>query len=314
MKKISWSKKIILMLLLFISSEARSLQFIYLQTDDGKPFYVKLKSKVYSSSENGYLILSKLEEGNYSLVVGFPANQLPSQIFDVELKKDQDRGFEIISNQSSMFSLVDLKTSLPLMPQKDTVETIVKDTIINKKTDEFSRVLALVTDNPSILEEDNFEKNEMSIKQSTQKITRIISKRENAGFAIKYLVWEGEKRDTVDVFVPNETKKYKKENSQEKTICKENAEEADFIQLRRKMTAEDDEKKMISVAKISFAEKCYNTEQIKYLSALFINEEDRIDFLGAAYSSVSDKINFGALESLFTSKKNKIRFRSLLQP
>lgn len=309
-------KKLIFLLLMAYSVKAQSLHFVYFQSENGAPFYVKIKSSIYSSTESGYLILSKLEEGKYPLIIGFPGNQLPSQNFDFEIKKDENRGFIIKSGQPAMFSLIDFKTSSPLLPIRDTAETSPKDTVIQKNKDEFSKTLAMVTDNPSILEEDEFEGNNglgKSNISSSQNIIMVFSKKEPAGLSMKYLIKEGVKIDTILIFIPYENKK-KKEKAVLKNTCNEIASDADFIQLRRKMTAEDNEKKMIAVAKNSFAEKCYTSDQIKYLSALFTNEDDRIDFLQAAYPSVIDKMNFSALESLLTLEKNKSRFRSILQP
>jgi len=63
-----------------LSIQAQQNHFIYIQADSRQPFYVKLDKKIYSSSASGYLILSRLQTGEYNLAVGFPQNEWPEQI------------------------------------------------------------------------------------------------------------------------------------------------------------------------------------------------------------------------------------------
>ena len=53
---------------------AQQDRFIYLQTENKKPFFVKLNSKVFNSYPLGYLIIPKLDDGLNSLVIGFLSN------------------------------------------------------------------------------------------------------------------------------------------------------------------------------------------------------------------------------------------------
>ena len=260
--------------------------------------------------------MSKLEEGQYPIVIGFPGNQWPSQNFEINVK-DNDRGFAIKNKETTSFGLIDLQTAEPVLAFADKNDEQVKGINKEKKTDEFSRILALVTDNPTILEGDRSDENDAVVKsrnQSSQSIIKIFSKKETSGFTWKYLVKDGSKNDTINVVIPIENKKNSKVSKLSKTECKQTASDADFIQLRRLMTAEDNENKMIAVAKASFKERCYNADQIKYLSALFIDEEERIVFMEAAYPSVIDKMNFSSLQTMLTLEKNKSRFKTLIQP
>src|SRR5205809_833410 len=42
-----------------VCASAQKVFFIYLQSDNYRPFYVKMNDKIYSSTTSGYLILSK---------------------------------------------------------------------------------------------------------------------------------------------------------------------------------------------------------------------------------------------------------------
>ncbi|HUS00268.1 MAG TPA: hypothetical protein VMY77_00990, partial [Chitinophagaceae bacterium] len=51
---------------------AQDTHFIYLQTENKQPFFVKLNNKTLNSYPSGYLIIPNLDDGLYSLVIGFP--------------------------------------------------------------------------------------------------------------------------------------------------------------------------------------------------------------------------------------------------
>ena len=86
-------KYIFLLSLIFsLKSIAQQNRFIYLQTEGKQPFYVKLNKKILSSSSAGYLIIPKLTEGNYTLLLGFPKNEWTEQELNVTIQKN-DLGF-----------------------------------------------------------------------------------------------------------------------------------------------------------------------------------------------------------------------------
>jgi hypothetical protein len=49
--------------LIFLGSHAQQNHFIYIQTENKQPFYVKLDKQLFSSAASGYIILPKLKEG-----------------------------------------------------------------------------------------------------------------------------------------------------------------------------------------------------------------------------------------------------------
>jgi len=50
--------------------------YIYIQSADHKPFYVRSGSKVFHSSGNGYLVMEHLASAPYDLMIGFPDTPL----------------------------------------------------------------------------------------------------------------------------------------------------------------------------------------------------------------------------------------------
>jgi len=69
-------------------AKAQQTHFVYLQTENSQPFYVKINNKVMSSSPAGYLILSKLQDGDHKLNVGFPKREFPEEHFQILIDKN----------------------------------------------------------------------------------------------------------------------------------------------------------------------------------------------------------------------------------
>jgi len=86
----------------------------------------------------------------------------------------------------------------------------------------------------------------------------------------------------------------------------------DFFKLRRDMTEKNSDEEMIAQAKRYFKIKCYRTEQIKYLSALFLTDESKYHFFDAAYMYVSDQERFLSLQTEIKDNYYLNRFKALI--
>jgi Domain of unknown function (DUF4476) len=88
--------KIILLCTLFFvvvfNAFSQQNHFVYVQTENKQPFYIKLNNKLLSSSASGYLIIPKLQDGNYELTIGFPKNEWLGQNITCEVNK-KDAGY-----------------------------------------------------------------------------------------------------------------------------------------------------------------------------------------------------------------------------
>jgi hypothetical protein len=94
--------------------------------------------------------------------------------------------------------------------------------------------------------------------------------------------------------------------------CKSIATDNDFLKMRKKMVAENNEEDMIKAAKKIFKTKCFTTEQIKNLSVLFLKDEGKYLFLDAAYPFVSDSDLYSTLENQLTDNYYITRFRAMI--
>lgn len=132
-----------------LMAKAQHNHFVYLQSDNKQPFYVKLKGNVYSSSASGYLIIPKLQAGTHELSVGFPKNQWPTQTIPVTIS-GKDLGYLLKNFESKGWGLFNIQTMDVIM--SSTAGNTAPTTKPETKTDEFSNALADVVNTPSIKE------------------------------------------------------------------------------------------------------------------------------------------------------------------
>lgn len=130
-----------------VIANAQKVFFIYLQSENGSPFFVKMQEKIFSSSSAGYLILSDLKEGNYTFSVGSPGNKIPETKFTV-LIINKDKGF-LLKDFENGLSLFDLQTLEVIKSTAASNNGSGKQTIT--RTDSFTKLLSQAADDPSLL-------------------------------------------------------------------------------------------------------------------------------------------------------------------
>ena len=148
MTNVNSIKKVCLFLLLIIFSTSLSAQtahFLYIQSDNSQAFYVRLNNKVFSSSQLGYVIIPKLQPGKLSLIIGFPMNKWNAMNYNIDVEH-KDLSFQLKKVDSLEWELYDEQ-------EKHTVfrnNANQKHELIENNNDEFSNILAEVSDNPKI--------------------------------------------------------------------------------------------------------------------------------------------------------------------
>ena len=112
--------------------------FIYLQSENKHPFYVKLESTStpQTSSTSGYLILPKVPQGAFSFWIGFPDSSSPDQHFQCTISGD--KGFLIKRFPEKGWALYDLQE----------LTLIYADTVANQAPAVVSEAPAPVHDTP----------------------------------------------------------------------------------------------------------------------------------------------------------------------
>ena len=294
---------------------AQQNRYIYIQTENKQPFYVKLDKKVFSSSSSGYVIIPKLRDSSYALALGFPKNEWTEQYVTVKIdKKDEGYIFKNFGNKG--WGLFNMQTLAVIMSGSKPAQQISAS---QNNSDGFSNALSNVVNDPAILQNEPAK-----VEPAKPAITKINSTSNEQGKEIVYTDINNGKVDTVKVMIPaavsQSTAKQIAEQvkpASSKPIminsdCKSNATEDDFIKLRKKMIAEDSDDDMVTIARKTFKTKCFTTEQVKNLAVLFLKDEGRYMLFDAAYPFTSDSGNFNSLQSMLTEEYYINRFKALI--
>lgn len=128
---------------------SQKVYFVYLQSENEQPFYVKMESRIHSSSASGYLILPRLKDSTYSFSIGIPGGKLSELNFSVLVNK-KDHGYLLKNFGEKGWGLFDLQTLAVLMPDAANPAEIEKAV---KKTDDvspFTEILSKASDDPSL--------------------------------------------------------------------------------------------------------------------------------------------------------------------
>lgn len=144
--------KLLLSLFFFgiaITAAPQKVYFVYLQSEQEQPFFVKLNEKVHSSSASGYLILSKLKDSSYTINVGFPQNRWPEQRFAIDIKA-KDHGFLLKNFGDRGWGLFDMQT-LAVQMSQTTVNKEINNTV-KKPVSAFTDILAKAADDSTLRE------------------------------------------------------------------------------------------------------------------------------------------------------------------
>lgn len=127
--------------------QAQKSHFIYIETENKQPFFIKMDEEILSSSVYGYIILPNLSDSSYSLSIGFPKNEWPEQNISVTVK-EADAGFILKNFGAKGWGLFNLQNAQIIMPDKKVDDK--KAVEIELIADTFSTILAAVVNDPTI--------------------------------------------------------------------------------------------------------------------------------------------------------------------
>jgi hypothetical protein len=173
-------KKLLLLLFIlgfYFSVSAQRVYFIYIQSEAGQPFYVKLNEKVYSSVSGGYLILSHLRDSSYSFSVGFPGMVVVEPKFTVSMN-GKDRGYILKNFDEKGWGLFDLQTMVTVMAANNASQlTEDKKEITRKDESAFAQILARASDDSTLLEKSLLSeiKEEKKVEVSKQEVIQPVN-------------------------------------------------------------------------------------------------------------------------------------------
>src|SRR4051794_7590389 len=128
----------------YTGAGAQKVYFIYLQTENNSPFYLKMGEKIFSSSNSGYLILSGLADSTQQFSIGLPSGTTEYR-FSIPLQ-GKDHGYLIKSTPTIV--LYDLQTRTTVRPRNDDSG---KGISYKPRNDAFTSLLALAANDTTLL-------------------------------------------------------------------------------------------------------------------------------------------------------------------
>lgn len=153
---LKFSCTLTLTILLLTGAKAQSGNFIYIQAEDQKPFYVKMDKKMLNSSATGYMIIPRLSSNLHTLILGSQKKEWPEQQFVVLINAD-DKGFLLKNNGPVNMVMQDFKNDQ--LTRSSIIESVEDKYEYIESTDDFAKILASVVDDHTIsrIRVDNME-------------------------------------------------------------------------------------------------------------------------------------------------------------
>ncbi len=213
-------KRLLLFLFIVNSSlfvKAQQVHFVYLQTENSQPFYVKMDKQVVSSSAAGYLIIPKLTDGNYKLSVGFPKKEFPEEDFQIVVD-NKNEGFLLKNFGEKGWGLFNMQSfGIVMGGGTNAPDTVSK----NLQSDPFAKMLANVVKDSTILQRN--EPKEEPVKEVASPVKtdsvaavvepepvalspakKLLSEQNKDGMEMVYVDPAENGNDTIRIFIPGE--------------------------------------------------------------------------------------------------------------
>ena len=151
-------------------AQAQQEYFIFIWSDNQQPFYARLAEKTYGSSAIGHLVIPRLKDSTYNLVVGFPKKQFPEQAFVISFNK-KDLDYQLKNTSGQGWVLFNDQTSETVKPQQD---NLVKNTNLSlgeRKTGAFATLMSALVNDSAVMYK-SIAKADIPVKPATEVIKK----------------------------------------------------------------------------------------------------------------------------------------------
>jgi hypothetical protein len=129
-----------------------------------------------------------------------------------------------------------------------------------------------------------------------------------------YYMQEGAQVDTVAVYIESSRSTRRVMAPGEVSLppgCVAVYGENDFLQLRARMAAAQDETEMLAIVRRALRNHCFSVSQVRRLGGLFLYDESRFQFFEATQKRLMDPENFSELQGFLTDPAYQRRFAEL---
>lgn len=304
----------ILLGLFSLKANSQNLHFIFIENKTNNSFYVKNETYLTTLKANGFCTIPKLFSGKKTIEIINEKKQ--STLIEVEIDSI-DKGFYLL-NDGNRLVLEDIitKENFP-KPISQKLEEIEKPTI------------QTIEKNIELKQENNQIDTSISIikYKELDKIEKIFERKTNEGLDIIYK----NNNDTLSIFIPTDNQKEinKKteakadtnryntiNNTPEKTItnknCKSIASELQVKEFTALLIESKTTNEKLKELNNQIKNKCFSTNQVKRIGAIFTNDKDKFLFFKTIYRGISDNHLFESLSSEFKSESVIDEFKAFV--
>lgn len=141
---------VVLFLSVVFRCDGQQDYLVLIDAENNQPFYARLGEKTFSSSPVGHLSIPHLKDSVYSILIGFPQNRFPEQLFSIKVNK-KDKGFRLRNLGDKGWALFNWQTQELKMPLTDTGTGGSLLEMGVKKEDAFSRLMADVVNDSLVM-------------------------------------------------------------------------------------------------------------------------------------------------------------------
>ncbi|HEU4608059.1 MAG TPA: hypothetical protein VFS31_08120, partial [Chitinophagaceae bacterium] len=137
----------------FLLARSQANYYVFLQSDNGRPFYVRVHQKRYEATFNGLLSIPGFKTGSSYIRIGFPGMQEGESLFRVVLQH-QDMALQLRNKDQGGWGLYDWGSGQWIAPVSDTVLAPVQDSALVqtvKRSNAFAGLMAAVVNDSSML-------------------------------------------------------------------------------------------------------------------------------------------------------------------
>jgi hypothetical protein len=182
---------------------AQNSGFIYIESQNGLPFYIRSRDSLYHSAPEGYLLLAPLNKLKGDLILGFPGQAAAAFVFSIP-SPQIDKGWILRDMKQEGWRLYDSRLD-ELVPTRRLGSGASPYLGMLKRTDEFAVRLSQVVSDSAVL---YYKPRPVpAVTVAAVPMIRLISKKETeAAWLLVYEVREGELIDRIELEIPRQQK------------------------------------------------------------------------------------------------------------
>lgn len=141
----------ILTILSYIVANGQRVYFVYLQSENQKPFYIKNNNSTVSSSTSGYILIPKLIDSTYLFTIGFTNSSILPQQYSIKMN-GKDHGFQIKNFGDKGWGLFEQRTGEIFYSANNGSNPEKPANTISNEGSSFADILSKASDDPTLKE------------------------------------------------------------------------------------------------------------------------------------------------------------------